>query len=122
VRSTGTRASGAAAALRRVKGVHTIAWAFFAGCILAIPVAAWRGAFGSALVLIAIVLVEVLVLAANGWSCPLTAVAARYTEDRRDNFDIYLPPWLARHNKLVFGGLFAAGLAFTLARWLAWRG
>jgi hypothetical protein len=28
------------AALRRVKGVHTAAWAFFAGCILAIPVAA----------------------------------------------------------------------------------
>jgi hypothetical protein len=28
--------------------------------------------------------------------CPLTGIAARYTDDRRDNFDIYLPPWLAR--------------------------
>lgn len=110
-----------AAALRRVKGVHTAAWAFFAGCILSIPVAAWREDFASARVLIAIVFVEVFVLVANGWSCPLTAVAARYTDDRRDNFDIYLPLWLARHNKLVFGGLFVAGLAFTLARWLGWR-
>jgi polyferredoxin len=120
--SPDTRVSSPAAALRRVKGVHTAAWAFFAGCILAIPVAAWREDFGSALVLIAVVFVEVLVLAANGWSCPLTAVAARYTDDRRDNFDIYLPLWLARHNQLVFGGLFTAGLAFTLARWPGWTG
>jgi hypothetical protein len=43
-----------------------------------------------------------------------------YTDDRRDNFDIYLPLWLARHNELVFGWLFAAGLAFTLGRWPGW--
>lgn len=114
--------SDRAAALRRVKVVHTIAWAFFAGCIVALPAAAWRGDFRAALVLIAIVLVEVLVLVANGWRCPLTGVAARYTSDRRDNFDIYLPLWLARHNKLVFGALFAAGLVFTLARWIGRRG
>jgi hypothetical protein len=29
--------------LRVIKAVHTIAWAFFAGCILVIPVYAWRG-------------------------------------------------------------------------------
>jgi hypothetical protein len=23
--------------------------------------------------------------------------------DRADNFDIYLPVWLARHNKVIFG-------------------
>src|SRR3954449_5923021 len=105
--------SAPAVALRRVKVVHTLAWAFFAGCILAIPVAAWRGEFASALVLIAIVFVEVFVLVANGWSCPLTAVAARYTDDRRDNFDIYLPLWLARHNKTLFGWLLAAGALYT---------
>ena len=32
-----------ATALVAVKIVHTIAWAFFAGCILAIPVASWHG-------------------------------------------------------------------------------
>ena len=30
-------------ALRFVKIVHTLVWALFAGCILAIPVVAWRG-------------------------------------------------------------------------------
>ncbi len=110
------------AALRVVKAVHTAAWAFFAGCILALPVYAWRGAFSTALVLIAFVLVEVGIILANHWRCPLTDVAARYTDDRRDNFDIYLPLWLARYNKLIFGWLFVAGLLFTLACRQGWIG
>lgn len=104
--------------LRAVKMVHTIVWAFFAGCVFAIPVVAWRNDFHRAALLIGIVFVETFVLAANGGRCPLTGVAARYTDDRRDNFDISLPLWLARHNKPLFGGLFVAGLIFTAARWI----
>jgi len=108
----------AAAALVAVKIIHTIAWAFFAGCILAIPVASWRGKHVGAAWLAAIVFIEVAILVVNGWRCPLTSVAARFTEDRRDNFDIYLPEWLARHNKLIFGVLFVVGLVFAIARWV----
>jgi hypothetical protein len=108
------------AALRSVKVIHTLAWAFFAGCIVAIPVFAWRGDFTGAAVLTALVMVEVAILAANSWRCPLTAVAARYTEARQDNFDIYLPLWLARYNKQVFGSLFVAGVIYALARWRGW--
>ena len=103
-----------------MKVVHTIAWAFFAGCILAIPVYTFRGELVAAGVLIAIVFVEVFIILANRWRCPLTGVAARYTEDRQDNFDIYLPLWLARYNKQVFGSLFFAGLLYTLATWRGW--
>lgn len=108
--------------LHAVKAFHTVVWAFFAGCIIAIPIVAWRGALDSAFVLIAIVSVEVVVILVNKWRCPLTNVAARYTDDRRDNFDIYLPLWLARYNKLIFGWLFVAGLGVTLARWRGWFG
>jgi Na+/proline symporter len=101
--------------LRRIKTVHTIAWAFFVACIGAIPVLAWTGRFHAALLLIGIVLIEVIVIILNGWHCPLTAVAARYTDDRRPNFDIYLPEWLARYNKEIFGTLFAIGILLTLA-------
>lgn len=104
--------------LTLVKTLHTIVWAFFAACILAIPVASWRGEHRIAAWLAAIVAVEVAILILNKWSCPLTSVAARYTDDRRDNFDIYLPEWLARHNKLVFGTLYLLGIAFALERWL----
>lgn len=107
------------AALRAVKALHTLVWAFFAGCVLAIPVMAWRGDTGWALALIAVVSLEVLVLAVNRWRCPLTDVAARYTDERADNFDIFLPRWLARYNKAIFGSLYVAGMLATLARWLA---
>jgi hypothetical protein len=103
-------------ALRLVKIVHTIAWALFAGCILLLPLAAWRREMKLAYLLIAIVTVEVIVLALNGMRCPLTNVAARYTADRRDNFDIYLPLWLARYNKQIFGPLFVAGIIYTVVR------
>ena len=106
--------------LRAVKLIHTMAWALFAGCILAIPVVAWQGNFQRVGLLAGIVSVEVAVLIVNGLRCPLTKVAARYTTDRRANFDIYLPLWIARHNKLIFGWLFVAGLLFALARWRRW--
>ena len=102
-------------ALIAIKIIHTIVWAFFAGCILAIPVASWRGNHTLAAWLIAIVLVEVAILVVNKWRCPLTSLAGRYTDARQDNFDIYLPEWLAKHNKLIFGSLFVAAIAFAVA-------
>jgi polyferredoxin len=105
-------------ALTAIKVVHTIVWAFFASCIVAIPILAWRGDLRAATLLIAVVFVEVLVVVVNRWRCPLTPVAARYTEDRRDNFDIYLPEWLARHNKLIFGALYVLGVLLTVGFWL----
>ena len=106
--------------LCRIKLIHTVAWAFFAGAILAIPILALARQYRVALVFIGVVFIEALVIVVNHWRCPLTAIAARYTDDRRDNFDIYLPEWLARHNKLIFGFLYIVGIIFTAARWANW--
>ncbi|KAF1722974.1 hypothetical protein [Pseudoxanthomonas wuyuanensis] len=103
--------------LAAIKAFHTLVWAFFAGCILAIPFAVYFTRLRMAGVLIAIVLVEVMVIAFNRGRCPLTAVAARYTQDRADNFDIFLPVWLARYNKAIFGSLFVGALVYTLIVW-----
>lgn len=108
-----------AGSLHRVKLAHTIIWAVFAACIVAVPPLAWLGHDREAAALILVVAVEVLVLIVNGGHCPLTAVAAQYTTDRRDNFDIYLPQWLARYNKLIFGSIYLFGVAVTLARWVS---
>ena len=110
--------SYSAMSLQTVKIMHTLIWAFFAACVLGIPLAAWAMRFDRALLLIGIVLVEVLVLALNAWRCPLSGVAARYTDDRRDNFDIYLPAWMARHNKTIFGAIFVGGILFTAVQYL----
>lgn len=102
--------------LRAIKLLHTVVWAIFAGSIIAIPVFAAAGRLAVAWGLVAFVFLEVVVLLLNLMRCPLTDVAARYTPERRDNFDIYLPLWLARYNKQIFGALYVAGIAFT-----AWR-
>ncbi len=104
--------------LQQVRLLHTVVWAILAGCILAIPVYAHADLFGHAAFFIGIVLVETLVLLLNRWQCPLTDVAARYTDDQHVGFDIYLPAWLARNNKLIFGSIYAAGTVYTLARWV----
>ncbi len=101
-----------------IKLLHTVIWALFAGCILAIPVFALRKRFRWAFILSAVVLFECIVLALNGWRCPLTDWAALYTADRAPNFDIYLPRLLAQYNKLIFGTLYAAGEVLLVALWL----
>ncbi len=65
------------------------------------------------------IILECAILALNKCKCPLTALASRYTTDRADNFDIYLPRVIARYNKTIFGTLFIAGELCVLLRWLA---
>ena len=102
--------------------MHTAIWALFASCIIGIPALAREKRFGGAFLLTGLVALEVLVIVANRWRCPLTDIAARYTDDRRANFDIYLPMWLARYNKEIFGPLYVGGVLYTAARWLGWLG
>ena len=105
-------------ALTAVKLLHTAAWLFFASCVVAIPVAAALYRFRLAAILAGFVLLECAVLGLNRCRCPLTDLAARFTDERQHNFDIYLPVWLARWNKTIFGALFVAGGLFALAEWL----
>lgn len=97
-----------------IKILHTIVWAFFVACIVATPILALIDELLLAVVLCGVVMVEVLVLLLNRGRCPLTSVAARYTTDRRENFDIFLPEWLARHNKAIFCSLFLVGIAIVV--------
>lgn len=53
----------------------------------------------------------------NRGRCPLTDVAGRYASARSANFDIYLPVWLARSNKEIFGVVFVGGEVFAVWRW-----
>jgi hypothetical protein len=104
-----------------IKLLHTLIWAFLAGCILALPVFAVRRRFRWARIITILVLVECGALAVNRGRCPLTDLAARYTVNRNPNFDIYLPTWLAENNKLIFGTLFVAGELVLLGYWLRER-
>jgi hypothetical protein len=105
--------------LTAIKLLHTAIWAVLAASILALPLAGVLRRFRLSVILSAVVLLECGVLAVNGGRCPLTAVAVRYTLDRSSNFDIYLPGWLARYNKVIFGSLFVLGELVVVWCWRA---
>jgi hypothetical protein len=50
---------------------------------------------------IGLILLEGLVLLLFKRFCPITVIARRYSDSIKDNFDIFLPSWLARYNKLI---------------------
>jgi len=104
-----------------IKLLHTVIWFFFVCCIFAIPILGMRRQFRRAAILAALVAAECVVVAFNHFRCPLTDLAARYTDDRRINFDIFLPDWLAQYNQMIFGTLFVAGGLFVLCKWLRSR-
>lgn len=97
-----------------IKLIHTVVWAIFAASISAIPVFVSIGKLVVAWYLVAFVFFEVVVLLMNRMRCPLTDIAGRYTGARSDNFDIYLPLWLARNNKLIFGVLYIGGFIYLV--------
>ncbi len=99
-----------------IRALHTVIWFVFATCILAIPVATWLGALPAALAFTFISLIEVAALALNRMRCPLRDLAGRYTDDRADGFDIFLPGWLAGNTKTIFTPILVGGVG-----WLAWR-
>ena len=103
--------------LAGIKLLHSAVWALLAGCVLALPVVAFLRQFRWALILTVIIVCECAVLAVNRRRCPLTDLAARFTDDRADNFDIYLPNWLARYNKVIFGTLFVVNALDVLRLW-----
>lgn len=105
--------------LSAIKIIHTLIWIVF---VMIISFVLWSGITAHISVYtwlaVASVFVEGLVLVIFKGSCPLTKLAGRYSNSQKENFDIYLPNWLAKYNKLIFGTLFCIGLALILYRLL----
>ena len=104
-----------------IKLLHTLIWAFLAASIVALPVVGVFRWFRWAAILTGLVLLECGVLAVNRGRCLLSDLAAKFADDRAPNFDIYLPNWLAQHNRVIFGVLFVAGELVVLGYWLTER-
>ena len=87
-----------------IKIIHTIIWFFFNAVFFYMVYAVivnnidkyvWIG--------IALFSLEVIVLLIFKNNCPLSIIARRYSNSTKDNFDIYLPNWLAKNNKVIYG-------------------
>ncbi len=90
-----------------IKTLHTLVWLFFnvvlfymayAVIINKIDKFIWIG--------IGLIVLEGIVLMIFNKMCPLTVIARKYSDSTKDNFDIYLPNWLAKWNKLIYTTLF----------------
>jgi hypothetical protein len=100
-----------------IKLLHTFIWFFYASIIFYILLAGALDIRNSFVwISIGLVFFEGIVLLFNGGKCPLTPLASRYTDDKNDNFDIFLPNWLARYNKIIFTSIFLLGLIIILYR------
>ena len=103
--------------LRMIKLVHSLIWIFMVAVIFYVV---YCGVFDTVNLLtwisIGIIIVEGIVLAAFGMSCPLTVLARKYSDSTKDNFDIYLPNKIARYNKQIFTVIYLIGLITVLYR------
>lgn len=100
-----------------VKIVHTLIWMFFVTVIFyilysgisnKITIYTW--------ISIGLIIAEGVVLVLFKMFCPLTLIARKYSDSEKDNFDIYLPNWLARHNKIIFTTIYLVGVVIVLVR------
>jgi hypothetical protein len=90
-----------------IKVIHTVIWVFFNVVLFYLLFLVINNKISKeAWFCIGIIMVECLVLVAFKGMCPLTLAARKYSDSDKDNFDIYLPNWLARHNKLIYSILF----------------
>jgi hypothetical protein len=81
-----------------VKAFHTVAWFSIEACMIYVLYAGARGRTDGRVGLAAgVVTAETLVFAANGFHCPLTAVARNLGDETGSVTDIYLPQWFARN-------------------------
>lgn len=100
-----------------VKTAHTLIWSFYVWIIGYVLFAGATGPITPLVwVAVGLIFLEGIILMANGGSCPLTPLAARYTDERGDNFDIFLPSWLARYNKWIFTPIALAGILLVVYR------
>jgi len=102
-----------------VKVIHTLIWLFYNFVILYMLYASIVRKFDFWLLLCySLVLLEGLILALYRFTCPLTLIARRYTDDQKDNFDIFLPVWLARNTKRLYTSIVIIILFITIFQYI----
>ena len=86
-----------------IKSLHTLVWLFFNVVLIYLYYCVITDQVGIYFWLrIGAYALEFVVLLAYRWNCPLTFWARRYSDSDKDNFDIYLPNWLAKHTKTIY--------------------
>jgi hypothetical protein len=103
--------------LNIVKSVHSLIWVFFNVVIFYLYYAAFTNQINIWVWMsIGLILAEGIVLLIFKRLCPITLIARKYSDSEKDNFDIFLPNWLAKYNKQIYTSLFVIVLVFIIYR------
>ena len=103
--------------LLAIKLIHTLIWLFFVTVIFYILYSGLTGKINTyTWIGISLIISEGIVLLVFKMFCPLTVFARKYSDSQKDNFDIFLPKWLAIYNKLIFATMFLIGLVIIMIR------
>jgi hypothetical protein len=90
-----------------IKLAHTAIWIFFNVVIFYLAYAVISNNItGWTWISVGIILLEGIVLLIFKKICPVTLLARRFSNSTKDNFDIFLPNWLAKNNKLIYTIIF----------------
>ena len=103
--------------LMLIKALHTLVWIFFNVVIFYMLFAVLADKIDKWLwICFGLVILEGLTLLLFKFFCPLTIIARRYSDSTSDNFDIYLPNWLARYTKLIYTSIVGVILLILIYR------
>ena len=98
-----------------IKLAHTVIWYVFVAAIFYVLYAGISDKVNIlAWLCIGLVFVEGIVLFLCKGKCPFTLLGYKYTNNPQVGFDIFLPAWLAKNNKLIFTILFLIGLTLVV--------
>lgn len=102
-----------------LKMIHTAIWVFYNIVIFYMFFAVLSNKLDKWLwICYGLVALEGLILLWFRWTCPITVIARKYTTATTDNFDIFLPNWLARHTKTIYSSLVGMIIILTIYRLL----
>ena len=100
-----------------VKIIHTLIWLFFNVVIFYMLYAVLVNKIDRCLWIgYGLFVLEGITLWAFRFYCPLTVIARKYSDSQKANFDIYLPHWLAKYNKLIYTCLLGVIVLITIYR------
>jgi len=100
-----------------IKVGHTVIWTFYNVVIWYLLYAVIANKIDSLVWIgISLVFLEGFILFIFKNICPLTLIARKYSNSSKENFDIYLPNWLAKYNKQIYTSIFVIILCLLLYR------
>ena len=108
--------------LTLLRSLHTIIWVFYNIVIFYLLYAVIVNKIDRWVwICLGLIVLEGLILLVFKSFCPITVVARKYSDSEKDNFDIYLPNWLAKYNKRIYTSIVMIAVIILIYR-LVMRG